>query len=122
MIGVVVALGVLIVVLGALAAIWPGSMPAWGNWWKTPSRIYLAGVLRLALGTTLWVVAPQTDYVVALRVLGGATIVGGVVLFVAGPARIVAMIDWWLDFSASVHRIWGLAAVLVGILLIAAVW
>ena len=66
---VVVALGVLVVVLGALAAARPGSIAAWGNWWKVPSRIYLAGALRLGLGTALWVAAPDTDYVVALRVL-----------------------------------------------------
>ena len=119
---IIVVLGLVMIVTGIVGIADPVRLFSYANWWKEPSRIYVAAVLRLGLGAVLWYAAPQTDYSTVVRVLGAVMFVSGVGFFIAGAERVMAMIDWWMDLSPAIHRVWLLFAVALGILLIAAAW
>lgn len=69
--------------------------------------IYIAVVVRLALGAALIVAAPVTPYPILFLAFGWIAIVAAVALALIGRERTRRFIVWWSRrFSAPIIRLW----------------
>ena len=68
--------------------------------------MYVAVIVRLVLGVSLIVVAPESRFPLAFLVLGWFTIVAAVGLVAIGQQRVRGIIAWTGRFSASIFRLW----------------
>jgi hypothetical protein len=81
--------------------------------------IYIAVIVRLALGVALIVVAPSSKFPIAFQVLGWIAIVAAVALVAMGRERLRRFIVWWSErFSASIIRLWLMFGLAFGAFLI----
>ena len=81
-----------------------------------------AVIVRVVLGLALLFSAPESNYPVALEILGWLTLTVALALGVIGRKRFKSIIDWSLDVSPSVQRVMGLAGILFGVFLFYAVY
>ena len=81
-------------------------------------RIYLAGIIRLALGIIFLLAASTCRWSKVVAVIGILTLLGGILIFVLGPKRINAMIAWFNQKSPVVLRLMSILVIAIGILII----
>jgi hypothetical protein len=94
---VALTLGLVIAVLGAVAIVDPTVLLAISRPFLTPIGLYAAAVLRLILGTALFVSAPTSRAPTTIRTLGVVIIVAGLITPLIGIERARAMVAWWSD-------------------------
>ncbi len=78
--------------------------------WATP----LAAGLRLILGAALIVAAPQTGYPAVIMGLGVVMLLSALAILIAGPARLRAIVGWWLARPSMFIRLWAAVAIALG--------
>ena len=77
--------------------------------------IYVAVLVRLALGLALILSAPESRFPSAFLVLGWVAIAAGVAAAFLGRERLRRFIDWWVErFSPATIRLWVLFAMAFG--------
>jgi hypothetical protein len=108
------AVALFIFVMGAWGVFAPGSIFAFISGWSSRSGFWLAVLLRLCFGLSLWFAAPDTRLPVLLRALGAAAIVSAAILPLVGYVRFERVIKWWTSQSPFVMRMWSLLALAIG--------
>jgi hypothetical protein len=83
-----------------------------------PSRLWLIATLRLIIGASLFIVAPDTAHPEVFRGLGALTVLAAVALPILGGERIARVVEWWKARPPLVLRIWGGAAAALGVFLL----
>lgn len=106
--------GLLIFVVGALGVLAPDSLLLIAHGAATPVGLYVAGIVRVAIGLVLVAAAPASRYPSALRVLGGFTFLAGLVTPVLGAPRARAIVDAWAQQGPAVMRLWALVGAAIG--------
>jgi hypothetical protein len=114
---IVSALGVAIVLLGAVGVASPRRLIGLVGQWDGPGRFRLAIVIRVLLGVALLAVAPACRIPVLVQLIGVVSIVVAFSLLLAGRARMDTVVEWWLTRPELV-RAAALLAVAFGALLI----
>jgi len=108
------AVALFVFVMGAWGVFAPGSIFAFISGWSSKTGFWLAVLLRLSFGLTLWFAAPDTRLPILLRALGALAIVMAFTLPLIGYPRFKRVIEWWTNQSHFVMRIWSLLAVAIG--------
>ena len=98
---VALTLGIAIAILGAVGLIVPTVLLAMSRPFLTPAGPIAAVVLRLVLGTALFVAAPRSRAPKTIRFLGTIIFVAGLVTPLIGVERACAMVEWARLASAA---------------------
>ncbi len=112
------AVALFVFVMGAWGVFAPGSIFTFISGWSSKNGFWLAVLLRLVFGLSLWLAAPDTKLPEALRGLGAISIVGAAILPLVGYARFERMIAWWTRRPPFAMRLWSLLAVAIGALVL----
>jgi hypothetical protein len=99
-------IGWFIVAQGVLGLALPDRFVALVRVFQDPPVIYAAAAIRFAFGALLFAAAPASRAPLALRVLGAAIAVGGLVTPFVGAAFAEWVFAWWVDGGAAVVRAW----------------
>jgi len=113
---IVVFFGALVAAVGAVGAVRPGTLLGFVDTaWRSPAGYRSAVALRLALGLVLLAAAPDCRYPLAIRVLGGISLVAALTLVALGRARVEGFIHWWRDRGTGFVRSWCVVAIAFGV-------
>jgi hypothetical protein len=116
------AMCLLIAAVGFLAVVSPPRCAGLMREMQSASGLYFAAASRVVFGGLLILVAPTSRASDLLQILGGLSIVGGVVIPLLGLETFTGLIDWFLGLGPTFIRGWGvLAIVLAGLLMYAVV-
>ncbi|MBI2206252.1 MAG: hypothetical protein HYU41_20655 [Candidatus Rokubacteria bacterium] len=107
--------------VGAVGVVAPARLLALVRSFGTPVGLWTAAVIRLVLGTALFVVAPESRAPDALRVIGILIFVSGVVTPFVGVARLRRILGWWSARPATFQRAWAASALALGVFLLYAI-
>jgi len=104
----------LFMILGVIGLCAPQRLFAFAQLTTTPTGIYVAGGIRLAVGLILLSVASRSRFPTILRVLGLLAIVGAFVILALGSDRTRGIVDWILARDMILVRGLGLFALAIG--------
>lgn len=81
---------------------------------QAPPMIYLAAAIRVAVGVVLFGAAPSSRIPFALRCLGAAIVIGGLLTPVFGVQFAEVILGWWAQGGSPVVRAWAMASLAIG--------
>ena len=110
----VLIVGIVIALLGLIGASRPRVLRMLVRSFRSAAMLYLAAVIRVALGIVLLIAAPGCRFTIGVYVLGVITLFSGLILPVLGKARFLALVDWWLGLSDGTIRALVSLAILYG--------
>jgi hypothetical protein len=122
MVHLVWIIGALIGAWGVLAVIVPEKMRAFVRFLAKEKRYYLAALLRLLIAIVFLIFARDVQQTRIILFLGLLFLAGGILVLVIPGPKIRSMLDWWLAKPLWVYRLWGIVAVMFGVLIIYAGW
>ena len=105
--------GVLVLALGCLGLLAPARFVAMVGPMQLPPIVYLAAVIRLAVGVAFVRAAPLARARIPLTILGAAVAVGGVLTPIFYEQMSRPILDAWSRGGAPVVRLWGAAAIVL---------
>jgi hypothetical protein len=118
---IVIAIGAVIVLIGAVGMLLPGAMRFLVHIFRSRIMLIVATALRVGIGLVLVLAASRCRFSDAVRVLGFVAIAAGLLIPLLGTARINRLFDWISDRSDNTVRLGSMVAILLGgFLLIAA--
>jgi uncharacterized membrane protein YidH (DUF202 family) len=110
--------GVLIAILGVFGLVSPSKLLRLEKYSRKPPLRYIASVIRLLMGTTLFLAAPASRATGVLQALGILIFVAGVVTLVFDPERYRKLVDWWSAHGPALARVWAALALALGVFLV----
>jgi len=114
----VVGFGVMVVCIGAWVVADPAALPEYATRFVSPSGLWIAVGMRLAVGALLWFTATASRTPAVLRVLGILFALSGLALAILGLERLQGIVDWGSVLAPIALRGVGLVAALVGAFLV----
>ena len=117
----VAAFGLAILGLGLVGVVDPRRLIRWVAAIPPEKRIPIAVAVRVVMGAVCLLAAPATAYPTAVMAFGILALAAAAALPVLGPARLDALIDWWLARPDGFIRGWACFAAALGAGLVAAV-
>lgn len=111
---IALALSVFVALLGAIGVVAPEALLGIARRFQSPSGIYLAAALRIALGASLLVAARRSRAPRAVRVIGIVILVGGLLTPVIGLERFREIVEWWGTRGPLLMRGWSALALVAG--------
>lgn len=116
---VLIAIGVVICLASACAVVQPKRLLALAQRLTIGTGLrVLAFVIRVLLGVLLILVAPSTEFVLTLQVVGALLIASGIFVLVLGNEGVQRILDWALRMGPAAMIVGGLVGVMLGVLLI----
>lgn len=115
---VIKAIGIIFVCLAVVVVLKPDIIKSVMEFFKKGSRIYLAGLLRLALAILFLLAARECKNFWVILILGILFLISGLLVFVLGPARIRPIIDWFQKQSLVLLRMVALIPLVFGVIII----
>ena len=113
-----VAYGLLLLVVGVLGVVRPAALIGFvERLWRSPVGLYLAVLVRAAIGVLLLGAASSTRFPGIIQALGILALVAAVPRLIVGYGRWRTLIEWWAARRGFV-RGWSLVPVLFGAFLI----
>ena len=112
------SLGIVIVVVGIVYLLRPDVMKWLLEFFKKGKRIYLAGLLRLALAVIFLLGARECDITWVIVVFGILFLMGGVLIFILGPEKLRRILDWYQKQSVLFLRVLAVIALAIGAVII----
>ncbi|NNG17902.1 MAG: hypothetical protein HKM89_15610 [Gemmatimonadales bacterium] len=114
--------GLALVLVGVFGTVSPDRLADTVRAWSVRGRFLTVVIVRLVIGVTFILAAPETRFPTAILVLGVLVLVAAVALMFAGSKRVDALIQWWFRQSKGFTRSGSmLVAVLGGALVYASV-
>jgi hypothetical protein len=110
--------GLLIAAVGIVGLAAPDQLVSAGQYFVTPSGLYLAAAIRITFGIVLIGAAPGTSTPTTLRVFGLLILVNGVLTVFVGIDRARAILEWWSAHGPTVTRLFAALALAFGTFLI----
>lgn len=120
MVDTVIAIGAVIVLIGAVGMLLPAAMRALVNIFRSRFMLIVAAALRFAIGIVLVLAAPDCHFTEAVRMLGFVAIASGLLIPLLGTVRINRLFDWVGGRSDGTVRAWAMVAILLGAFLLVA--
>jgi len=115
----VVAYGVLLLSLSVLGVVRPAFLIGLvERLWRSRAGLYLAVLIRIAVGVLLLAAASSTRFPGIVKVLGVLALVAAVSRLLVGHERYHKLIDWWAARGAGFTRAWSLIGALFSAFLI----
>ena len=113
-------LGIVIVVVGIVYLLRPDVMKWLIEFLKQGKRIYLAGLIRLALAVIFLLRAgsPECEIRWVIAVFGILFLIGGLLIFILGPQKIRRILDWYQKQSVLLLRVLAVLALAIGAIII----
>lgn len=118
MIWLVALVGLSMVVLGIGILLHPERLRRALYWFLDPRNIYPVAAIRIGSGILFLMASPYTFLPTLIAGLGMVFIAAGITVPLLGRARLERVEQWWLTVSDRVLRLWGLAAAVVGALVV----
>ena len=119
----VLVLGLVIAGVGILGIGWPTQMAGMvGRVTFTNGLRYLAAAFRLALGAVLYLIAEQTSFPLAMRIVAAFTLFSGVAVLFVSAIRLQQWLDMVRGWPPWAMRGICLVAMLLGGFLVLATW
>ena len=115
---IIAAFGSLICLAGLVIVIAPDKFRAVMNNWTGQPRFLFAVIVRVVFGAILLAEAANLKFPLAMKIIGGISIVAAVVLLLIGEKRMDRMIDWFMKMSDNMFRAWSVVALVFGAFLI----
>lgn len=112
------SLGIVIVVVGIVYLLRPDVMKWLMEFFKHGKRIYLAGLLRLALAVIFLLGARECKHFWVILAFGILFLIGGVLIFILGPQKLRRILDWYQKQSALLLRVIAVIALAIGAIII----
>ena len=100
--------------IGIYGLAWPQRLATFIALLRSERALWTAAVLRVLFACALWLAAPASKAPLALGILAGVVLAAGVALPLLGLARLVAILDWWLERPAALQRAWLAMPVVLG--------
>ena len=100
----VALLGRLVAGIGFLGIAQPTRLIGWVHSFWQKDRLWVAVIMRFALGAVLIYAAPECRFPQAVRVLGVITVLAAVGIAVVGSERMDGFIRWWTERPLSIVR------------------
>jgi len=104
--------------MGILGLASPAWMVSFLSRWQSKTGLWVAFIIRLAFGISLWLVAPASRAPTVLQVLAVVSVVSALVLPLLGVSRFKSMLSWWSSQSPGFMRIWSAVALVVGVFIL----
>ncbi|MCM3876405.1 MAG: hypothetical protein NEA02_08300 [Thermoanaerobaculia bacterium] len=114
-------IGLFIAGLGTLGIAAPEVFVRAVRFFQTPPTIYLAAVIRVAVGIVLILAAAASRAPRVLRVLGFLIVIGGVLTPFVGIRGAEVIIGWWSAGGHAFVRVWAGVALAIGVFIAYAV-
>jgi len=115
---VIQSLGIFIVVVGIVYLLKPEVMKWLIEFFKQGKRIYIAGLIRLALAVIFLLGARECKYFWVILAFGILFLIGGLLIFILGPEKIRRIFGWWEKQSVLLLRVMALIALAIGAIII----
>ena len=115
---IITLFGVLICLAGLTILILPEKFKNIMNRWTGQPRFLFAVIIRVLFGALLLSEAANLKFPLAMKIIGGISILAAVVLLLIGQERMDRFIDWWMRMADNVLRIWSAFALAFGAFLI----
>ena len=115
------SLGIIITLMGVAYLLRPGMIKHLMDFFKKDSRIYLPGLLRLALAVVFFLGARECRYPWIIFASGVIFLAGGILIFALGPKRVRWLLDWYEDQPMLVFRVIALVVLVFGAIIILSV-
>jgi hypothetical protein len=106
-------IGVFILVLGAIGLVAPATFVTMVTFFQVPPMLYLAAVIRIAIGVVLVLAAPASRSHAVLSAVGVVIAIGGLITPFMGAAIAKPILDWWAT-NPLVPRAFGVMAIGIG--------
>jgi hypothetical protein len=118
MISVVLIIGVIVLAISVAALIVPAVFRGMVDVFRPRGMLYVAALIRIAVGIVLFAGAPESRFPLGVKVLGTITIVAGAVLpFLKEPAA-NALFDWVGKMPNSGLRGFAMMGIVLGAFLV----
>jgi hypothetical protein len=86
--------------------------------WQYPAALFVAVMVRLAIGVLLILAASRSRFPLTFEILGWFAIVAALLIPLVGRNRIGQLLDWWSRRSHLGIRLWSLAGLAFGCFLV----
>src|SRR4030042_3202966 len=103
---IVSVVSIFIACMGILGLVSPARMVSFVSRWQSKTGLWVAFIVRLAFGISLWLVAPTSRASVVLQVLAVLSVVSALVLPLIGISRFKSILSWWSSRSPGFMRVW----------------
>jgi hypothetical protein len=104
--------------MGVLGLASPARMVSFVSRWQSKTGLWVAFIVRLAFGISLWLVVPTSRAPVVLQVLAVVSVVSALALPLVGVSRFKSMLSWWSSQSPGFMRVWSAVALAVGVFIL----
>jgi len=111
-------IGALIAFIGALGILSPGKFRELLQHWPSRGRFWFAVLVRLLIGALFLWLADELRYPMAMKILGGISIVAAVGILLMGRESLDRLVNWWLGRGDGLLRLSTLFAMLFGVFLV----
>jgi len=111
-------MGVLIAFIGALGILSPGKFRGLLQQWPSRARFWSAVVIRLIFGALFIWLADELRYPLAMKILGGISIIAAVAVLLMGRESLDRLVNWWLGRGDGLLRLGASLAMLFGVFLV----
>ena len=110
-------LSIAVAILGAVGIVAPQFLLAIAEILFTPTGLYIAAALRIALGTALFIAAPASRFPRTLRIVGVLIVVAGLATPLIGLERGRAIVEWETARGSMFMRVPATFALVFGLFL-----
>ena len=118
MVTIVLIAGVAVLVVSAAALVVPPVFRGVLRAFRPKGMLYLAALIRIAMGIVLLLAAPQCKFPLGVRILGVFTIFAGAVLPFIKESVAQALFAWAIDLPDSAMRGFAVVGIVLGAFLV----
>lgn len=111
-------IGIVLVLIAVGYFLKPDGFKSLIEFYKKGERIYLAALVRFALGVVFLLAARECSKPVVISVLGIAFLIGGMTIVIVGPEKVNKIIGWYQNRSKIFSRFMALLLFAFGILIV----
>jgi uncharacterized protein YjeT (DUF2065 family) len=106
--------GIVLICMGLLLLLRPGAARTLTGFFVKDSRLYISGGVRLAVAVLFLLAATKCAHPWIIGIFGVVFLLGGMVIFLAGPAKLRPMLTWLMARSLVWSRIIGIIVMALG--------
>ena len=111
-------LAIVMVVIGVIFLLNPKSLKSYAAFWKLGKRLYVGAVINILFAIIFLSSAAQCRISGVILVMGIMSLIKGIYLFILGPEKMKAKLDWWIQKPPGAARIMAIIVIAMGALLI----
>ncbi len=111
-------LGIVVALMGVAYLLRPEIIKRLMGFFKKGNRMYFPGLVRLALAVVFFVGARECRCFWSIFGLGVLFLLSGLLIFVLGPAKIRALLEWYQKQPLVVFRVIAVVVTAVGVVIV----